>query len=56
MTIPQPPEKPYLISSTGPYHREQKIILMVMIPGYDNTVYHTTAMINYATLANFIDL
>jgi hypothetical protein len=30
-TTPQPPEAPYMISSTGPYNREEKIILKVTI-------------------------
>jgi hypothetical protein len=29
--IPRPPEIPYIISSTRPYNREEKIILRVMI-------------------------
>jgi hypothetical protein len=45
-----------MISSTGPYYRDEKIILRVTIRGYDNTKYHTMAMIDYGATENFIDL
>jgi hypothetical protein len=54
--IPRLPEIPYMISSTGPYHTEEKIILRVTIQGYDNTEHYTTAMIDCGATKNFIDL
>jgi hypothetical protein len=54
-TIPKPPEIPYVISSTGPYNTEEKIILRVTIRGYDNTEHHTTAMIDCGATENVID-
>jgi predicted aspartyl protease len=45
-----------MISSTGPYHRDEKIILRVTIWGQDNTEHHTTAMIDCGATENFIDL
>jgi hypothetical protein len=53
--IPKPPEIPYIISSTRPYNREEKIVLRVIIPGHNNTKYHTMAMINCGATENIID-
>jgi hypothetical protein len=52
---PKPPETPYMISSTGPYNREEKIILKVTIWGHNNNEHHTTAMVNCGATENFID-
>jgi hypothetical protein len=52
---PKPPEIPYRISSTGPYNREEKIILKVTIRGHDNNEHYTTAMVDCRATENFID-
>jgi hypothetical protein len=44
-----------MISSTGPYNREEKIILKVTIRGLDNNEHHTTAMVDCGATENFID-
>jgi predicted nucleic-acid-binding Zn-ribbon protein len=44
-----------MISSTGPYNREEKIILKVTIQGHDNNEYYTTTMVNCGATENFID-
>jgi hypothetical protein len=44
-----------MISSTGPYNRDEKIILKVTIRGYDNTEHHTTTMVDCRATENFID-
>jgi hypothetical protein len=44
-----------MISSTGPYNREEKIILKVTIRGHDNNGHHTTAMVDCGATENFID-
>jgi hypothetical protein len=52
---PKPPEIPYMISSTGPHNREEKIILKVTIRGHDKNEHHTTAMVDCGATENFID-
>jgi hypothetical protein len=44
-----------MISSTGPYNREKKIIHKVTIRGNDNNEHHTTAMVDCGAIENFID-
>jgi predicted aspartyl protease len=44
-----------MISSTGPYNREEKIILKVTIRGHDNNEHHTTAIVDCGATENFID-
>jgi hypothetical protein len=44
-----------MISSTGVYNREEKIILKVTIRGHDNNDYYTTAMVDCRATENFID-
>jgi hypothetical protein len=44
-----------MISSTGPYNREEKIILKVTIRGHDNNKHHTTTMVDCQATENFID-
>jgi hypothetical protein len=44
-----------MISSTGPYNRDEKIILKVTIRGYDYNEHHTTAMVDCGATENFID-
>jgi hypothetical protein len=44
-----------MISSTGPYNREEKIILKVTIRGLDNNEHHTNAMVDCWATENFID-
>jgi hypothetical protein len=54
-TKPKLPETPYMISSTGPYNSEEKIILKVTIRGHDNNEHHTTAMVDCRATEKFID-
>jgi predicted aspartyl protease len=44
-----------MISSTGPYNREEKIILKVTMRGHDNNEHHTTVMVDCGATENFID-
>jgi hypothetical protein len=44
-----------MISSTGPYNREEKIILKVTMRGHDNNEHHTTTMVDCGVTENFID-
>jgi hypothetical protein len=44
-----------MISSTGPYNREEQIILKVTIRGHDNNEHHTMAMVNCGATENSID-
>jgi hypothetical protein len=44
-----------MISSTGPYNRDKKIILKVTIQGHNNNKHHTTVIVNCGATENFID-
>jgi hypothetical protein len=52
---PKPPKILYMISSTRPYNREEKIILKVTIQGHDNNEHYTTAIVDCRATENFID-
>jgi hypothetical protein len=54
-TEPKPPEQTYIISSVGPYQRDEKIILRVAIRGGNNREHITTAMVDCGATENFID-
>jgi hypothetical protein len=44
-----------MISSVGPYGKNEKVILWVTIKGKDGKEHTMTAMINYGAIENFID-
>jgi hypothetical protein len=54
-TKPKPPEPTYIISSVGPYQRDEKIILKVIIRGSDNKGHVMMAMVDCGAMENFID-
>jgi hypothetical protein len=54
-TNPKPPEPTYIISSVGPYQRDEKIILKVIIWGSDNRGHVTMAVVDCGAMENFID-
>jgi hypothetical protein len=54
-TKPKPPEPTYIISSVGPYQRDDKIILKVIIRGSDNKGHVMMAMVDCGATENFID-
>jgi hypothetical protein len=52
---PKPPEPTYVISSVGPYQRNEKIILEVSIQGRDGKKHRMTAMVDCGARENFVD-
>jgi hypothetical protein len=52
---PKPPEPTYVISSVGPYQRNEKIILEVSIQGRDGRKHRTTTMVDCGATENFVD-
>jgi hypothetical protein len=52
---PKPPEPTYIISSMGPYQRDEKIILKVIIQGSNNKGHVMTAMVDCRATVNIID-
>jgi hypothetical protein len=54
-TNPKPLEPTYIISSMGPYQRDEKIILKVIIRGSDNRGHVTMAIVDCRATENFID-
>jgi hypothetical protein len=54
-TEPKPLEQTYIISSMGPYQRDDKILLRVAIRGGDNREYIRTAMVDCGVTENFIN-
>jgi hypothetical protein len=52
---PKPPKPTYVISSVGPYQRNEKIILEVSIRGRDGRKYRTTTMVDCGATENFVD-
>jgi hypothetical protein len=45
----------YVISSVGPYQRNENIILEVSIQGRDGRKHQTTAMVDCGAIENFVD-
>jgi hypothetical protein len=54
-TKQKPLEPTYIILSVGPYQRDEKIILKVIIWGSNNKGHIMMAMVNYGAIENFID-
>jgi hypothetical protein len=54
-TKPKPPEPTYIISSVGPYQRDENIILKVIIWGSNNKGHITMAIVDCGAMENFID-
>jgi hypothetical protein len=52
---PKTPDPMYVISSVGPYQRNEKIILEVSIRGRDGRKHRKTAMVDCGATENFVD-
>src|SRR3978361_572358 len=48
-------EQPYIISSTGRYGREEKMMIRIKIRGSNDIEHDTTALIDCEASENFID-
>jgi hypothetical protein len=48
-------EQPYIVSSTGKYGREEKMMIRIKIRGSNNIERNTTALIKCGTSENFVD-
>jgi hypothetical protein len=48
-------EQQYIVSSTGKYGREEKMMIRIKIRGSNNVEYNTTALIDCGASENFID-
>jgi hypothetical protein len=48
-------ELPYIVSSTGKYGREEKMMIRIKIRGNNNIEHNTTALIDCEASENFID-
>jgi hypothetical protein len=52
---PETSEQLYIVSSTGKYGREEKMMIRIKVRGSDNIEHNTIALVDFGVSENFID-